>query len=166
MSCHKINFCYTLLAAIVAAVALVITLTLVFMGKRMSLTTLKSDQKQLIGTWRLVAATFDDGQKNTWLGANPEGYLIYSRDGFVAAQIMRKKSEKSPNNKELNYFAYCGPFTIDEKQKIITHHVKISANNIEIVQHRSYHFNANKLYLKTIGDPKEQTIVWEKVKPI
>jgi hypothetical protein len=50
-----------------------------------------SYENQLIGVWRLVKYTdeHEDSDHTQPFGPNPQGFLIYTADGFVSAQLMK-----------------------------------------------------------------------------
>ena len=88
---------------------------------------LKSLQKQLVGTWRLISAEDKDPKTGKWkpytFGNPPSGYLIYDGTGHASIQIMTTPPVKiakhdSPSPAEaLNifngYIAYYGTYTVD-----------------------------------------------------
>ena len=74
----------------------------------------------LIGCWRFVKAVSAKGIiDNTW-GKNPIGYLIYSPEGVMEVQIMRKEKARKTTTLEENFFAYGGHYRIDEKNHRVT----------------------------------------------
>ena len=142
-----------------------------------------SDNQRFIGTWRLISVTYADGRANELCGSNPVGYIMYAKDGYMSVQIMRNVREKLHSDNFLeatpeesrklwrDFFAYAGPFSVDTKQKIVTHHVvtNISPNAVGKSLQRRYRFDKDKLYLTTIVVPDasgemEQTLVWQRVK--
>jgi len=46
---------------------------------------------RLIGVWSLVAYTHEseNGDETDPFGPSPQGFLIYTADGFVSAQLMK-----------------------------------------------------------------------------
>jgi hypothetical protein len=46
---------------------------------------------QLVGVWSLVGYTdeLENGDETQPFGPHPEGFLIYTADGFVSAQLMK-----------------------------------------------------------------------------
>lgn len=134
-----------------------------------------SDQQCFIGAWRLVGLTFADGRPDFAMGESPIGYIIYTKDGIMSAQLMRtERTPFDPQNITLeeaksalaDFFAYAGPFEIDHKQKIVTHRVKthLSPKAINKDLKRSYRFEGKRLYLTTIGNDKDnKTIIWERI---
>lgn len=140
-----------------------------------------SDYQHFIGAWRLVSITYADGRENKLCGSNPIGYIMYTKDGHMSVQIMRKSRTKfhsdkftdvTPKEAETlwgDYFAYAGSFVVDKKQKIVTHHVEtdLFPNDIGKALERRYRFEGDKLYLTTVitsSDEMEQTLTWQRVK--
>src|SRR5579863_2347575 len=90
---------------------------------------------QLVGVWRLMSYTDEqEGQEARFpFGPQPEGFLIYTPDGFVSAQLM-KPGRSLFQSKDWNggtaqeyqesgsgYIAYCGRFEVDEEKETVTH---------------------------------------------
>jgi len=89
---------------------------------------LKSLQKQIVGTWRLISAEDRKSSGKPWVpytfGNPPSGYFIYDPTGHASIQIMTtppKKIDKKhgPTPKQARaifkaYTAYYGTYTIDE----------------------------------------------------
>jgi Lipocalin-like domain len=85
--------------------------------------------KNFIGAWELESYTEHSGAEAPLqpFGSNPVGFLIYTEDGIVSAQLMR------PHRKQLatgawqfndpealaelveGYISYCGRYFIDEQ---------------------------------------------------
>jgi hypothetical protein len=90
---------------------------------------------RLIGVWTLVGyAHHQVGREDTYpLGLQPEGFLIYTPEGFVSAQLMKPGRtpfqstdwhEGTPDEyKESGsgYIAYCGVFEVDEENETVAH---------------------------------------------
>ena len=89
------------------------------------------DARKLFGAWRLVETT-SDGQVRPERGACPLGLITYHESGWMAAQIQPDRppvamAGAEPTGEEAKaalygYTAYFGSFTVDEINKIITHH--------------------------------------------
>jgi hypothetical protein len=77
---------------------------------------------QLIGVWSLVSLTEErEGREDTFpLGEKPEGFLIYTADGFISAQLMRP-GRSDGQEAESDYLAYCGSYDVDEEGGTVTH---------------------------------------------
>ena len=72
------------------------------------------------------------------MGERLEGFIIYSPDGYMSVQLMRPDrskfssgdwsvgTESEIREAAIGYFAYAGPFDIDEEKKILTHAVVLS----------------------------------------
>jgi hypothetical protein len=88
---------------------------------------LKSLQKQIVGTWKLMSAEDKDPNTGKWVpytfGNPPSGYFIYDATGHASIQIMttppvQLASPDSPTPAEAleifnGYIAYYGTYTID-----------------------------------------------------
>ncbi len=93
----------------------------------------------ILGTWRLVSWTADtDGEVSHPLGIDPVGTIVYTADGFMSAQLMRRDrpaydrpwptggTAEQLVSAAAGYLAYSGPFTLDESTGIVHHHVEVS----------------------------------------
>ncbi len=118
---------------------------------------------QLVGVWRLVSYTVEQaGHEDRFpFGPEPEGFLIYTPDGFVSAQLM--KPGRSPfQSHDWNggtpdeylqagsgYIAYCGVYEVDEEKKTVTHipSVALVPNLILRGQLRSLALSGDRLSL-------------------
>jgi len=104
----------------------------------------KINRDALIGTWRLVEYSIPDksgaGDKYYPLGSDATGFLMYTPDGFVSAQMMAAgrpiyKSGRlhSGTAEEMaaaakGYLAYAGHFEVDEESGTLIHHMEVSMN--------------------------------------
>lgn len=134
--------------------------------------------KKFVGTWKLISCTETDPKGKTFYpwGQDAIGYLIYTAEGIMAVQIMRKNRNPFSGNditqatpqegQQLakDYNAYFGPFKVDETNKTVIHTVQghlnpnmIGKNNIRV-----YKFYDDKLSLTTQGSNIKE-IIWQKV---
>jgi Lipocalin-like domain len=127
--------------------------------------TLESIASQLVGVWTLLSYTEEKkGFKDTSpLGLNPVGFLIYTPDGFVSAQLM-KPGRAAFQSREWfrgtpeeyvesgsGYIAYCGTYNVDEANETVTHipTVALLPNLIQGTQLRAIQLHADRLTLRT-----------------
>ena len=98
----------------------------------------------LIGTWKLVSwvNTEPDGKMVYPYGRNPVGYLIYTGDGYMSAEIMdsdrRQQNPRFPVEPAFQqtlperdrvaaydtYLSCCGTYSYSLEDGRVTHHVK------------------------------------------
>ncbi|RAO65505.1 uncharacterized protein BHQ10_001517 [Talaromyces amestolkiae] len=101
-------------------------------------------RKDLIGTWKLVSYTSKpagkDGPIEYPLGKDAKGYIIYTADGYMSAQIMRPGSkfyssldpfataDDEAADAARHYLAYNGPFEVIEHEgKVaVKHHADLA----------------------------------------
>ena len=96
---------------------------------------LSAAQRRLVGTWSL--ASIERRSADDELLAAPLedrlGYLIYDASGYMGVTIMRPDrapySEDGPTADEAlaqfgSYTSYFGPFTVDDAEGAVTHHVE------------------------------------------
>jgi hypothetical protein len=123
---------------------------------------------RLVGVWRLVSYTVErEGHEDRFpFGPEPEGFLIYTPDGFVSAQLM--KPGRSPFQSHdwnggtpdeyqqagTGYIAYCGVYQVDEEKKTITHipSVALVPNLVLKEQLRSINLSGDRLSLCAVAD--------------
>jgi hypothetical protein len=124
---------------------------------------------RLVGVWRLVSYTDEqEGRKDSLpFGPEPEGFLIYTPDGFVSAQLMmpgrplfasRDWRGGTPDEylqAGRGYIAYCGAWKEDEDKGTVTHipSVALVPNLISKGQLRSVTLNGARLTLSAAGVP-------------
>jgi len=95
-----------------------------------------------VGTWKLISweITQNDGTIYHPYGKDVVGYLIYTADGYMSAEIMDPDRQQSDPNFPLEiaaaqtlpdadraraystYLSYCGTYTVEGNT--VTHHVK------------------------------------------
>ena len=91
---------------------------------------------QLAGVWTLVSYTDEqpDCEDAHPFGSQPQGFLIYTADGFVSAQLMKpgrsafrsadwwhKGTPEEYQEAGSGYIAYCGTYEVDEENATVTH---------------------------------------------
>jgi hypothetical protein len=118
-----------------------------------------------VGTWELESFTeiSRDGSFVEPMGKNPQGFLLYTEDGIVSAQLSGPgSSQNDPSSEEswasngsqqnaTSYIGYCGSFTVNsELQEVV--HIPIVAHARKLVGralHRKFRFDEDRLTLKT-----------------
>jgi hypothetical protein len=124
---------------------------------------------QLVGVWKLVSYRVEhEGHEDSFpFGPDPEGFLIYTPDGFVSAQLMKPERPLFQSNgwgggtpdeykqAGIGYIAYCGVYEVDEQNKTVTHlpSVALVPNLILKGQLRSITLSDDRLTLCTVGVP-------------
>jgi len=137
-----------------------------------------SDSNPFVGTWKLVSweVTQPDGTIHDPYGKNVVGYLTYTADGYMSAEIMdpnrRQSNPKFPLEMAATqtlsdpdraraystYLSYCGTYTMEGDTVI--HHVRAglipSWTGSEQVRH--FKFDHNRLIL----EGGNQKLIWER----
>jgi hypothetical protein len=124
---------------------------------------------QLIGVWALTSYVDEQpGVEDVHpFGPEPEGFLIYTADGFVSAQLMRPARPPfsssdwhhgTPQEYQTSgsgYIAYCGIYEVDEEKATVTHipSVSLLPNLIHARQCRAVDLQTNLLILRAAGTP-------------
>jgi hypothetical protein len=140
-------------------------------------------RERFVGVWALESFTerSDADEKSAPLGEKPLGFLIYTSDGFVSAQLMRAnrnsfttdpwEAAASSDAVDLtkDYIAYCGRYEIDEKSSEVIHLplVALLPNLIHQEQHRRFTFEGDTLTLVTTrrrpnGSVVVSTLLWRR----
>jgi hypothetical protein len=134
---------------------------------------------RLVGSWSLVSWTITtpDGQIEFPYGEDAVGSIIYTGEGRMAAHLMRRGRElfASENRRDstleerskafLDYFSYCGPYTVQEDAQTVTHHVETcsSPNWVGTSRVRTFRFSGDSLTLHAAhGDGSKHTLVWRR----
>ena len=125
--------------------------------------TVESVSSQLVGVWSLLSYTEEkEGCEATHpFGPKPAGFLIYTPDGFVSAQLM-KPGRPAFQSRDWHlgtpeeyvesgsgYIAYCGTYEVDETNQTVTHipSVALLPNLIHGRQLRALTLNGDRLTL-------------------
>jgi hypothetical protein len=119
--------------------------------------------ERLIGVWELVAwyEIGPEGRHVNPLGGDEVGQIVYTADGHVSAQIVRRDLERFRDNDWrkatdaetaaawMGYFGYFGRYTIDEDRQTVTHHIEGAwfPNLVGTEQVRHYRFEDSRLIL-------------------
>jgi len=124
---------------------------------------LKSLQKQVLGTWKLISAEDRASASDPWIpytfGNPPSGYFVYDATGHASIQIMTTPPQKiatpdSPTPAEAlaifnGYIAYYGTYTVDAKNITVQVEGAWDPSQVGSSQARSYQVKGDKLI---IGD--------------
>ncbi len=124
---------------------------------------------KLIGAWELISFVEEplNGSPNYPMGERPAGIIMYTPDGYMSAQLMRpnpghfasdwfKATSEEYARVASTYFAYAGPFEVDEESSTITHFVLVSLfpNWIGQKQQRIARIEGDALHLSTASPIK------------
>ena len=145
-------------------------------------------RESLIGAWELVSAVERDvetGGENNVLGEHPQGFILYTPDGYMSAQLQgpaRAPFEEgdllrgSPEEyiaAGSSYIAYSGRFFVDEAKRSLSHEMAVSffPNWVGQRQVRLVEVDGERLQLSTdgpqrfTGSLKTATIQWRRARP-
>jgi hypothetical protein len=142
---------------------------------------------RILGVWSLVKYTDEQsGREDTHpFGPDPQGFLIYTVDGFVSAQLMRtgrlafhssdwhRGTPEEYQASGSGYIAYCGTFEVNEEMATVTHipSVSLLPNLIGGRQCRSIDLDGDRLVLRAAGAPVAggvyvtSRLEWKRVPP-
>jgi hypothetical protein len=137
--------------------------------------------KDLIGAWTLVSVTVDrDGSKTEPFGPNPNGFLIFDRNGHFSLVVTRANLPKLASNNRMTAtadenkaivrgsVAYFGTYTVSEADRLFTVHVEggIFPNWIGTDQKRIFTINGDQLrYTNSSRSGGEGTalVIWKRL---
>jgi len=127
------------------------------------------DAELFAGVWRLVSyeTREADGAASQPFGPDAVGMLIYTRDGSMSGQVMRRGREGREAGAE-GYIAYCGSYRVDEEAGEVIHRVEASLYPgwVGSEQRREYAFAGTRLTLSAKLRRKGRQIVsrleWER----
>ena len=141
-------------------------------------------RERLIGSWKLVSyeARRDDGRDVIYpLGKDAKGYILYTPDGYMSAQIMQpdRPAYQAPDpsggtdtesaQAARGYLAYSGPYHVED-DSVVVHESELSLfpNWIDGTQSRKAVLVDRRLELSTttpvLFGEEERTavLVWER----
>ena len=136
------------------------------------------------GTWELVSYTaqHNHGGPITYpLGPDALGLIMYTADGYMSAQLMRRdrpafdRPESDGGTAEqtaaaaAGYLAYSGPFEVEESTGVVHHNVRVSLlpNWLNGTQLRQSKLGGDHLTLSAVtaapdGIETISTLVWKR----
>jgi hypothetical protein len=136
--------------------------------------------RKLIGFWKLISFERRNG-KGELVSSNPgqTGFIVYTASGHVMVHMMqpyrRRNVGPSPTPEETmatyrSYTSYFGPFTVNESEHYLVHHLA-SALNPGVVgsdYQRFFEFSGKRLTLKPPATKNsdgetQATITWERL---
>lgn len=134
----------------------------------------------LIGTWKLVDYKYTENGNAEPLGIKPTGFLMYTSDGFVSAQMMKQnRSSYQSGNLHLGskeemaeaaqgYVAYAGKFSIVNFDKetntvAVEHHMEVSMNPAWLGTTQKRFATYKDGLLNIHADVNDAQLIWKKV---
>ncbi len=138
---------------------------------------------RLFGAWRLVSVevTLKDGtvQPDPMFGPHALGYIMYTPDGHMCAEIMNPdrpawKNPDKPTSEEKiaafdGFIAYCGTYKLDAQQETVTHYPDVAWTPAYVgsTQPRPFRIEGNRLIITpATADPNvtKRVLTWERVR--
>jgi len=125
-----------------------------------------SAKERFVGAWRLVRIE-TPGVGGTAGMPQPEGMLIYTRDGHMSVQLMYPAAAKAPDNEYVRngYEASFGSYDINEPAHTLTHHVQGSITREALVGKdlpRRYQFTKDgHLIIRSANANETWSVTWE-----
>ena len=121
---------------------------------------------RLIGAWKLVSYVeepVDGSAPNYPFGEDAQGIIMYTHDGFMSAQLARRDRASFASDDwyqgapeefataASSYFAYTGPFHVDEERLTHTMFISLFPNWIGQTQPRVARIDGDFLIITTEG---------------
>lgn len=137
--------------------------------------------RKLIGFWKLISFERRNAKGELSSSDSPwMGFLVYTASGHVMVHMMqpyrRRNVGPSPTPEETmatyrSYTSYFGPFTVNESENYVVHHIAASFNSGQVGTdfQRFLEFSGKRLTLKPAvakdskGQGGETRIVWERL---
>jgi hypothetical protein len=134
-------------------------------------------KRKLVGSWQLISwEENESGTVNYPLGPDAVGQIIYTEDGRMSAQLMRrgvqrfasedwrKASTEEKSRGWSGYFGYFGTYSIDLQRRAVVHHIEGSwfPNLLGTDQVRQFRFEGERLILDADTQWGQVHIVWAK----
>jgi hypothetical protein len=127
----------------------------------------RAAREKLIGAWHLahIDSPGQDGKPTDT--PEPQGMLIYTRDGHMSVQLMYPKSTNAQSNEYVQngYEASFGSYDVDEARHMLTHHVQGSITGDLLVGKdlpRIYQFTTDgKLIIRSARPDEHWSVTWE-----
>lgn len=134
----------------------------------------------LLGAWRLKSIAGSVPKSAIFsMGAKPQGILIYTATGHMAAEIMRdprpgfaagyeNASPEEIRNAFEGYYAYFGTYHVNTREMTVTHHLEGSLRPAEIGRDyvRAYKISGDLLTLNPVreGRKLQVRLTWERAR--
>lgn len=136
----------------------------------------QSFREKVIGTWTLLEYSREnkDGERFYPLGKDATGFLMYTPDGYMSAQLMAQ-GRRNYSLGELHtgtteemaqaahaYHAYSGRFEVDEENQTLYHHMEVSMipNRLGQVQDRIIQMDGDRITITS--NATSSYIVWKR----
>ncbi len=122
---------------------------------------------KLIGAWHLVRIDTPGSDAKARAGQQPEGMLIYTRDGHMSVQLMYPDAQHDLNNEYVHngYESSFGTYDIDEATRTLTHHVKGANTGSLLVGKdlsRIYQFTKDgHLIIRSARSDEQWSVEWQ-----
>jgi hypothetical protein len=126
------------------------------------------DGEKLIGAWHLAHIDSPDRDGKPADTAQPNGILIYTRDGHMSVQLMYPRSAGAADNQYVHdgYEASFGTYEVDAATHTLTHHVQGSNTRDLLVGKdlpRTYQLrpDGRRLTIRSVRSDEHWSVTWE-----
>jgi hypothetical protein len=125
-----------------------------------------SAKEKLIGAWHLAHIDVPGPDGKPRAPAQPQGMLIYTRDGHMSVQLMYPESANVQSNEYVKdgYEASFGSYDVDEASHTLTHHVQGSVTRDLLVGKglpRNFQITADgRLVIRSARPDEHWSVTW------
>ena len=124
----------------------------------------------IVGTWRLVAATARDAAGNPLavpFGPQGMGRVVFTADGRMIAVLCDGRPEL-PRGTTRDYSSYCGNYTFDGRTLVTRVDAASDPARIGSDQVRDVRFEGEHMILRPpprpgAGGPEQRELTWERI---
>ena len=132
----------------------------------------------VVGTWRLVEQriTLPNGEVIYPLGKDATGFIMYTHDGYMSAQLMAQNRPvyaskdvfvgtiEEMASAAKGYLAYSGRYEVDDENNVLVHHMEVSMNPTWLGQKqvRNVKIEGNRMIITT--NINTAVMTWERCK--
>lgn len=126
-----------------------------------------SARERLIGAWHLLHIETPGPDSKSPSEPQPQGMLIYTRDGHMSVQLMYPQSAGAFSNNFVRngYEASFGSYDVNEATHSLTHHVQGSVTRDLLIGKDLplvYHFTPDGHLILRSANPEEHwSVTWE-----
>ena len=142
----------------------------------------KSLSEILVGTWKLVEYSIQDKNKNGEkfypMGKDATGFIMYTPDGYMSAQMMASGRPAYANGhihtgtvEEMakaakGYMAYSGQYVVNDKMNTLVHHMEVSMNPTWLGQAQERYVELEGDTITITAPANNAKLVWKRAEDV
>lgn len=138
----------------------------------------KSFREELVGAWKLIEYSIEDKNKNGEkfypLGKDVTGFILYTPDGYMSAQMMAAGRPVYAEGRlhtgtidemakaAKGYMAYSGQYEVDEDTHTLYHHMEVSMNPTWLGQTQKRFVKLEDNIITITNSANNAILVWKR----